>query len=100
MPVPVNEMVKTQFGDVPDRAAVPAGLAEAAGAVNASAAVPELASAMPAPLSEMMTLPLLGTVVTGVSVTLMVTDVAPVPVLLMVTIGAKVPKDVPARMAG
>ena len=98
--MPVNEIVKTQFVDVPDRAAVPAGLAEAAGAVNASAAVPELASAMPAPLSEMMTLPLLGTVVTGVSVTLMVTDVAPVPVLLMVTIGAKVPKDVPARMAG
>ncbi len=84
-------MVKTQFGDVPDRAAVPAGLAEAVGAVNASAAVPELASAMPAPLSEMMTLPVLGTVVTGVSVTLMVTDVAPLATLLRVTAGDVVP---------
>ena len=100
MPVPVNEMVKTQFGDVPDRAAVPAGLAEAAGAVNASAAVPELASAMPAPLSEMMTLPVLGTVVTGVSVTLMVTDVAPVPVLLMVTVGEEIPKELAPTIAG
>ena len=98
MPVPVNEMVKTQFGDVPDRAAVPAGLAEAAGAVNASAAVPELASAMPAPLSEMMTLPLMGTVVTGVSVTLMVTDVAPLATLLRVISGDVVPSA--SRMTG
>ena len=85
--MPVNEMVKTQLGDVPERAAVPAGLAEAAGAVNARAAVPEFASAMPAPLSEMMILPVLGTNVTGVSVTLMVTAVAPVPVLLRVIAG-------------
>ena len=90
--MPVNEMVKTQLGDVPERAAVPAGLAAAKGAVNARAAVPELASAMPAPLSEMMILPVLATVVTGVSVTLMVTDVAPLATLLRVMAGALVPR--------
>ena len=84
-------MVKTQFGDVPDRAAVPAGLAEAAGAVNASAAVPELASAMPAPLSEMRILPVLGTAVTGVSVMLMVTDPAPLATLLRAMAGDVAP---------
>ena len=96
--MPVNEIVKTQFGDVPDRAAVPAGFAEAAGTVNASAAVPELASAMPAPLSEMMTLPLLGTVDTGVSVMLMVTDVAPLAKLLRVMAGDVAPSA--STMAG
>ena len=90
--MPVNEMVKTQLGDVPERAAVPAGLAAAKGAVNARAA-DALESAMPAPLSEMMILPVLGTVVTGVSVTLMVTAVAPLATLLSVIAGLADPTE-------
>lgn len=54
--------------------------------------------AMPAPLSVMIILPLLGTVDTGVSAMIMPTDVAPRAVLVRVMAGAEVPRDVPARM--
>ena len=86
----VNETVKT---DIPTklRDAVPAGDPEA-GAVNATAAPPEFARAMPAPLSVMMILPLLETVDTGESETVMVTDVAPRATLLRVMAGAEVPR--------
>ena len=56
------------------------------------------AEAIPAPLSVMMILPLLGTVDTGVSATIMDTKVAPRVLLLRVMAGAEVPRDVPARM--
>ena len=85
----VNETVKTN-GPVPDSAAVPD--APAAGAVNATAAVPEFARAKPAPLSVMTILPLAATSVTGVSVTLMVTSVAPFATLLSVMAGALAPR--------
>ena len=74
----VNETVKTK-GPVPLSAAVPAGT-PVAGAVNVR--VPAPLSAKPAPLSVMMSLPLLATVDTGVSVTLIVTPVAPLTTLL------------------
>ena len=93
----VNETVKTN-GPAPESAAVPA--APAAGAVNARATLPEFARSKPAPLSVMRILPLFATTVTGVSVTLMVTVAAPLATLLRVMAGCKVPREVPARMAG
>ena len=92
----VNETVKTN-GPVPLRAAVPAGDPEA-GAMNVTAAPPEFARAMPAPLSVMMILPLPGTADMGESVTVMVTDVAPRAMLLRVMVGAEAPRS--ATMAG
>ena len=86
----VNETVKT-YGPVPDSAAVPA--APAAGAVNVRAAVPEFARARPAPVTVMTILPVLATNVTGVSVTLMVTDAAPFATLLRVMAGCDVPRE-------
>lgn len=53
---------------------------------------------MPAPWSVMMILPLMGTVDTGVSVTVICMDVAPRALLLKVMMGASVPRDVPARV--
>ena len=85
----VNDTVKTN-GPAPESAAVPA--APAAGAVNVTTAVPEFARAKPAPLSVMTSLPLLATVDTGVSVTLMVTAVAPLATLLRVMAGDVVPR--------
>ena len=82
---------------MPLRAAVPAGDPEV-GAMNVTAAPPEFARAMPAPLSVMMILPLLGTVDPGLIVTLMVTDVAPRAMLLRVMAGAEAPRS--ATMAG
>ena len=81
---------------MPLRDAVPA--APEAGAVNATAAPPEFARAMPAPLSVMMILPSLETVDTGESETVMVTDVAPRALLLRVMAGAEAPRS--AKMAG
>ena len=69
----LNVMVKTN-GAAADSDAAPAGV-PVVGAVNAR--VPGAASAKPAPLSVMRILPLAATCVTGVSVTLMVTDKAP-----------------------
>ena len=92
----VNDTVKTN-GPAPDSAAVPAG-PPVAGAVNVRAAVPEFARAKPAPLSVMTSLPLLATVDTGVSVTLMVTAVAPLATLLRVMAGALAPRR--STMAG
>ena len=67
--------------------------------MNVTAAPPEFARAiMPEPTTVMMILPLLGTVDTGESVTVMVTDVAPRATLLRVMAGAKVPRS--ATMAG
>ena len=86
----VKETVKTN-GPAPESAAVPAGEPDE-GAVKARAAEPDRASAKPAPLSVMMSLPLLATVLTGVSVTLMVTDVAPLATLLRVMAGALEPR--------
>ena len=86
----VNETVKTN-GPVPLSDAVPA--APEAGAMNASKAPPEFARAMPAPLSVMMILPLLGTVDTGESETVMVTDVAPLEMLLRVMAGKFGPRS-------
>ena len=83
----VNETVKTK-GPVPLSAAVPD--APVAGAVKAR--VPAPASARPAPVSVISSLPLLATNVTGVSVTLMVTDVAPLATLLRVMAGALAPR--------
>ena len=71
-------------------AAVPVGLPPD-GEVNVRAAVPELASAMPAPNNVITILPLLGTVVTGVSVMLMVTDPAPLATLLRAMAGDVAP---------
>ncbi len=88
----VNETVKTK-GPTPESAAVPA--APDAGAVNVRAAVPEFARARPAPVSVMMILPLLATVTTGVSATLMVTKAAPLATLLKVMMGALVPRLLP-----
>ena len=87
----VNETVKT---DIPTklRDAVPAGDPEA-GAMNVTAAPPEFARAMPAPLSVMMILPFLGTVDTGESETVMVTDVAPRALLLRVMAGKFGPRS-------
>ena len=85
----VNETVKTN-GPAPDSAAVPA--APDAGAVNVRAAVPEFARARPAPVSVMMILPLLATVSTGVSATLMVTVAAPWVTLLRVMAGDVAPR--------
>ena len=48
---------------------------------------------MPVPLNVMMILPLLGTVDTGVSVTVMVTDVAPRAMLLRVMVGELSPRS-------
>ena len=84
----VNETVKTKGPD-PLSAAVPA--APAAGAVKVR--VPAPVSAIPAPMSVIRSLPLLGTVVTGVSVTLMVTDVAPLATLLRVIAGCGNPRE-------
>ena len=95
-----KETVKTNEDPDPAMsAAVPVGL-PVDGAVNVRAAVPELASAIPAPKRVIIILPLLGTAVPGVSVTLMVTAVAPVPVLLMITVGARYPKELASTMAG
>ena len=77
---------------MPLRDAVPAGDPEA-GAVNATAAPPEFARAMPAPLSVMMILPLPGTVDTGERETVMVTDVAPRAMLLRVMVGELSPRS-------
>ena len=88
----VNETVKT---DIPTklRDAVPAGDPEA-GAVNATAALPVLsARAMFRPKNVMMILPLLGTVDTGESETVMVTDVAPRALLLRVMAGKFGPRS-------
>ena len=76
---------------------MPAGDPEA-GEMNVTTAPPEFARAMPAPLSVMMILPLPGTVDTGESETVMVTDVAPRALLLRVMAGAEVPRSV--AMAG
>ena len=89
----VNETVKTK-GPAPLSAAVAA--APAAGAVKVR--VPAPLSARPAPVSVIRSLPLLGTVVTGVSVTLMVTDVAPLATLLRVMAGDVAPRE--STMAG
>ena len=77
----VNVIVKTFAADSP---AVPAGagLELGKGEENVSAAEPELASAMPGPVSVMMIFPLLGTGATGMSVMLMMTPVAPLATLL------------------
>ena len=83
----VDEMVSLK-GPTPLRAAVPA--APAAGAVKAI--VPAPARARPAPVSVIKSLPLLATAVTGVSDTLIVTDVAPLMTLLRVMAGALVPR--------
>ena len=91
----VDDTVKTN-GPAPDSAAVPA--APDAGAVNVRAAVPEFARARPAPVSVMMILPLLATVPTGVSATLMVTAAAPLATLLRVMAGALAPRV--STMAG
>jgi hypothetical protein len=93
-----NDTVKTN-GPAPLRAAVPAG-PPLDGEVNATAVLTEFARAMPAPLSVMMILPLLETDEKGVIATLMVTDVQPLILLLRVMAGAKVPRGVPAIMAG
>ena len=53
---------------------------------------------MPAPCSVMMILPPELTCDARFIETLMVTDVAPRAALLRVMVGAKVPRDVPARM--
>jgi hypothetical protein len=95
----VNDTVKTNNGPVPLRAAVPLGVPKV-GSVNVTAVLTEFARAMPAPLSVMMILPLLGVEIPGVSVMLMVTDVAPLILLLRVMVGAKVPRDIPGTMAG
>ena len=87
----VNETVKTG-AFVPLSDAVPAGDPEA-GAKNITAALPEFARAMPAPLSVMMILPLPGTVDTGESETVMVTDVAPRALLLRVMAGKFGPRS-------
>jgi hypothetical protein len=98
--VKVNETVKTN-GPVPLREAVPHDGDEPlpGWAIRAEhCTLVLLAKAMPAPLSVMMILPLLGTGDTGVSATVMETDVAPRALLLRVITGAEVPRDVPARM--
>ena len=89
----VNETIKTK-GPAPLSAAVPAPPAPAV-----KVRVPAPVSARPAPVSVIKSLPLLGTVVTGVSLTLMVTDVAPLATLLSVMAGCELPRDVPSRMA-
>jgi hypothetical protein len=94
----VNDTVKTN-GPAPLRAAVPAG-PPLDGEVNATAVLTEFARAMPAPLSVMMILPLLASVVTGVSVMLMVTDVAPRALLLRVMAGKLLPRFSIAMIAG
>ena len=95
----LKETVKTNEDPPPAAsAAVPVGLPDD-GAVNVRAAVPEDASARPAPLSVMRILPLFATCDAGVSVTLMVTVVAPLATLLSVIAGCA-RKGVPARMAG
>ncbi len=90
----VNDTVKTNGHD-PLRAAVPA--APAAGVVKWTATVPEFARAMPekplSPCIVMMILPLLGTVDTGASVTVMVTDAAPRATLLRVMVGELSPRS-------
>ncbi len=94
----LNVTIKILFVPVPSvSTAAPAGL-PLDGAVNATLTEP--ARAMPAPLSVMMILLMLATHVTGVSVTLMVTAVAPFATLLRVMAGCKIPREVPARMAG
>ncbi len=93
----VDDTVKTN-GPAPLRAATPKGALPVKDGMVKTEALPEFARAMPAPLSVMMILPLLATVDTGVSVTVMVTDVAPRATLLRVMVGAKVPRDVPARV--
>ncbi len=87
----VNVIVKTFAADSP---AVPAGagLELGKGEENVSAAEPELASAMPGPVSVMMIFPLLGTGATGMSVMLMMTPVAPLATVLNVTEGALDPR--------
>ena len=93
--VKVNETVKTN-GPVPLRDAVPHDVEGGGWAEHCTLVLP--AKAMPAPLSVMIILPLLGTVDTGVSATIMPTDVAPRALLVRVMAGAEVPRDVPARM--
>ena len=87
----VNETVKT---DEPPTLsdAVPAGDPKA-GEMNVTAALPEFARAMPAPLSVMMILPSLGTADKGVSVMVMVTDVAARALLLRVMAGKFSPRS-------
>ena len=89
----VNETVKICApAKFPPRYAVPA--APEAGAVNATAALPVLsARAMFRPKNVMMILPLLGTVDTGESETVMVTDVAPRALLLRVMAGKFGPRS-------
>ena len=84
----LNVMVKTN-GAAADSDAAPAGV-PVVGAVNAR--VPAPASAKPAPLSVMRILPVAATCVTGVSVTLMVTDEAPLATLLRVMAGDVAPR--------
>ena len=85
----VNDTVKTEIPPTLSDA-VPA--APEAGAVNATAALPEFARVIQ-PRTVMMILPLLGTVDTGVSETVMVTDVAPRALLLRVMAGKFGPRS-------
>jgi hypothetical protein len=87
----VNDTVKPNHDPVPLRAAVPA--APVNGEVNETEALPEFARAMPEPQSVMMIFPLLGTVVAGVSVTYMITDVALRALLLRVMTGEFSPRS-------
>ena len=64
-----------------------------AGAINVTAAPPEFARAMLLPKTVMMILPLLATVDTGESETVMVTDVAPRALLLRVMAGEFSPRS-------
>ena len=89
----VNETNKTD--ELPTlRDAVPAGDPEA-GAVNATAALPEFARAIEPlePKTVMIILPLPGTVDTGVSETVMITFVAPRATLLRVMAGKFGPRS-------
>ena len=86
----VNETVKT---DEPPTLSDAVPAAPEAGAVNATAALPEFARAMLLPKTVMMILPVPGTVDTGESETVMVTDVAPRALLLRVMAGEFSPRS-------
>ncbi len=89
-PVAPRVIVKTHAEADPVSAAVPVGALVTAGEVKVRAPAP--VSAQPAPVSEMMILPSLGTCVTGVRVTLMITAVALFKTLLSVISGLVVPR--------
>ena len=90
--VPADSVIVKTKGPVPARAAVPAGFPNL-GAVKVRAAVPEFARAKPVPKSVMTSLPLLATVDTGVSETVMVTPVAALATVLRTMAGEAAPRS-------